>query len=191
MAEPAGKTARTRRPAAETRGRQRAVPKVRPLAEVLAYKNEHVVHKFRERFDLPLAETRELFQETKKWLWLAARSSEHAAAGAPTRPLAIDKSLLLLDEMWHVFILFTREYSAFCQRYFGHYIHHAPTTRQEQIHLRRLAAKDPQRAWRDQAELMRAQYEFVYDQLGEATVRRWYSRYALKHTPEFVRRIRR
>jgi hypothetical protein len=32
----------------------------------------------------------------------------------------------LIDEVWHQFVLFTVEYSAFCTRYFGGYLHHAP-----------------------------------------------------------------
>jgi hypothetical protein len=31
----------------------------------------------------------------------------------------------LVDEVWHQFVLFTVEYSAFCTRYFGGYLHHA------------------------------------------------------------------
>jgi hypothetical protein len=30
------------------------------------------------------------------------------------------------DEFWHAFILFTRDYAAFCERHFSHFIHHAP-----------------------------------------------------------------
>lgn len=31
-----------------------------------------------------------------------------------------------IDEVWHQFVLFTHEYIAFCQRYFGSYVHHFP-----------------------------------------------------------------
>ena len=31
-----------------------------------------------------------------------------------------------IDEVWHQFILFTREYHQFCSRYFGSYFHHRP-----------------------------------------------------------------
>src|SRR4051812_27533059 len=31
-----------------------------------------------------------------------------------------------VDKMWHTFILFTREYSAFCHSKFGRFIHHVP-----------------------------------------------------------------
>ena len=33
-----------------------------------------------------------------------------------------------VDEVWHAFILFTREYSAFCQEAFGTFVHHVPRT---------------------------------------------------------------
>jgi hypothetical protein len=33
-----------------------------------------------------------------------------------------------IDEVWHAFILFTREYIEFCQRVNGHIIHHNPKT---------------------------------------------------------------
>ncbi|HET7011700.1 MAG TPA: hypothetical protein VFI11_13065 [Anaerolineales bacterium] len=33
-----------------------------------------------------------------------------------------------VDEAWHAFILFTREYAAFCHKAFGQFIHHIPRT---------------------------------------------------------------
>jgi hypothetical protein len=33
-----------------------------------------------------------------------------------------------VDEVWHRFILFTEEYTKFCDSIFGKYIHHAPNT---------------------------------------------------------------
>jgi hypothetical protein len=38
---------------------------------------------------------------------------------------------LRVDEVWHQFVLFTVEYSAFCDKYFGHYAHHAPSNAPE------------------------------------------------------------
>jgi hypothetical protein len=34
-----------------------------------------------------------------------------------------------VDEMWHEFILFTREYQAFCARAFGEFLHHTPAVK--------------------------------------------------------------
>jgi hypothetical protein len=33
-----------------------------------------------------------------------------------------------VDSVWHHFILFTRQYFAFCEQFLGHYLHHQPTT---------------------------------------------------------------
>lgn len=35
-----------------------------------------------------------------------------------------------VDEVWHNFILFTKEYAKFCQECFGKFVHHAPNTSQ-------------------------------------------------------------
>lgn len=38
---------------------------------------------------------------------------------------------LAVDEAWHEFILFTRQYQAFCQKAFGYYLHHTPAEAME------------------------------------------------------------
>ena len=38
-----------------------------------------------------------------------------------------------VDEVWHQFILFTREYHSFCHTFLGRYLHHAPATSRHQI----------------------------------------------------------
>jgi hypothetical protein len=38
-----------------------------------------------------------------------------------------DMYSLRVDEVWHQFILFTREYMDFCKRFFGRYIPHSPS----------------------------------------------------------------
>ena len=63
-------------------------------------------------------EINEAFEELKKYFWLGRYSH------------SIGKSLPMyskkIDAVWHQFILFSREYMAFCNHFFGEYIHHAP-----------------------------------------------------------------
>jgi len=33
-----------------------------------------------------------------------------------------------VDELWHQFILFTRQYASFCDEYLGNFLHHTPET---------------------------------------------------------------
>ena len=164
----------------------------RSLSYALAYTNDAVIEKFLERHDVPLAEARSLFRETKKWLWLAARTQDEAAAGLDATPqLAIDGPLVLLDEMWHTFILFTSDYAHYCYSRFGRYVHHHPTTADEKQRRREDYDRAPAAFRRKERARMRAQYTYVCEQLGEATLRRWYSDFARRYTPQFVRAVTR
>ncbi len=58
-----------------------------------------------------------LFAEVKRYLVLT-----HAN---PTRAVPVFSPLI--DEVWHQFMLFTTEYAAFCERFFGRFMHHMPT----------------------------------------------------------------
>jgi hypothetical protein len=60
-------------------------------------------------------EYEEAFRELKKYFVLCHVSSDGVGMISET-----------VDEVWHQFILFTREYHAFCTKYFGHYFHHRP-----------------------------------------------------------------
>jgi hypothetical protein len=64
-----------------------------------------------------LEEAAQLFQEVKKYLVLADGERGRAVPMFSAR----------VDEAWHQFALFTPEYIAFCQRFAGAYLHHAPS----------------------------------------------------------------
>jgi hypothetical protein len=57
-----------------------------------------------------------LFTEVKRYLVLATTD----------RSRLWDMYSLRVDEAWHQFILYTAQYSEFCRRFFGHYVHHTP-----------------------------------------------------------------
>jgi hypothetical protein len=46
-----------------------------------------------------------------------------------TAPAGIGMPSRVVDDLWHEFILDTREYSAFCDQAFGAYFHHIPAAR--------------------------------------------------------------
>lgn len=62
-------------------------------------------------------EADELFREVKRYLVLADADQTRAW----------NMYSLRVDEAWHQFILFTTQYAAFCQRYFGRFIPHNPS----------------------------------------------------------------
>ena len=62
-------------------------------------------------------EAEALFDEVKRYLVLSRSDRERIYAMHSLR----------IDDVWHQFILYTKEYAQFCQTYFGGYIHHAPS----------------------------------------------------------------
>lgn len=104
---------------------------LRSLVEVLDYANPYVVYKFTEMFDVSLADAEEIFVETKRMLWLMA--SLRADPDRSRKPFTLQNEIIVLDEMWHTFILFTHPYMQFCDDYLGGYLHHSPTTRDEKL----------------------------------------------------------
>ena len=155
------------------------------LEEIQTYKNDAVVLRFQETWDLPLEECHDIFTETLKWLWLC----HYNAAQEQPIPLAISQSTKLIDEMWHTFILFTSEYASFCDTHFGSYIHHRPTSRKVYDETIREYEKNPDSVMDRNKDLFTKQYELIYDVLGEPTLIKWYSEYLDKYTDEYMRTI--
>jgi hypothetical protein len=62
-------------------------------------------------------EAQALFAEVKRYLVIAALDPEKSWHMYSLR----------IDECWHQFILFTRQYVEFCKQYFGRYVPHAPS----------------------------------------------------------------
>ncbi|OGX81547.1 hypothetical protein BEN47_19240 [Hymenobacter lapidarius] len=131
------------------------------LDALLAYEEPDIVSRFTDLLAVDENEARDIFQETKKFLYL----SQHY-------PVFIPDDLLILDEMWHNFILFTPAYHAFCQTHFQRYLHHLPATRQEKTEQARLRAEQPEQSRQQYLARLEALLEATYDHLGEDTVRK-------------------
>jgi hypothetical protein len=84
------------------------------LQDVLSYKNDDVLDRLRKELHLDENSAKALFDDLKKFLWLAA----------VTPPSIVPSPII--DEAWHRFVLYTMDYSEFCSRYFGGFLHHAP-----------------------------------------------------------------
>ena len=85
------------------------------LKKIMGYDLSLVTKTFAHRNPEYRDQANVLEKECKRFLYLAAiiPQLEHA----PTKPI---------DEYWHTFILFTREYTKFCQDVIGAYVHHKP-----------------------------------------------------------------
>ena len=82
--------------------------------KVLKYQHPGVIGKLQTEMRMSKEEAERLFQDTLRFLWLCG---SQPGKFSPSRRI---------DETWHRFILFTRDYHEFCNRFFGKYIHHGP-----------------------------------------------------------------
>ncbi len=159
--------------------------KLAPLDEVLAYKNRDVVQRFLDAYPMARADAEDIFKEAKRWLWLIADSARLGGR----RRLIVTRPMAALDEMWHCFVLFTPDYTEFCFRYFGRFIHHKPVTLTEKARARRRMQRDPEGLARSVARQMEWQYGHIADVLGEQTLRKWYVELPARYPLEALQRL--
>jgi hypothetical protein len=75
-----------------------------------------VKERYGKEQELPNEVVDEHFDELLKYLCLCAVSGQGYGMRGP------------VDECWHTFIIFTKEYADFCDKVLGRFIHHAPNT---------------------------------------------------------------
>lgn len=81
----------------------------------LCYKNLNLVSRFANKQKISLEKAQHYFEELKKFL---------IVCGMMTDPCSPSGEL---DEIWHHFILHTRDYKEYCEKYIGRFLHHSPT----------------------------------------------------------------
>jgi hypothetical protein len=87
------------------------------LVEALAFEAPYVIERLvNDRIVASVPEAEELFTEVKRYLVMSEVCDDVVVGMCSAR----------VDEAWHAFILYTSQYADFCQRYFGHFIGHAP-----------------------------------------------------------------
>jgi hypothetical protein len=149
------------------------------LQELLQYSNPDIISRFTDLFDVPEQEAEDIFNETKKFLYISRIPG-----------VFIPDELLIVDEMWHNFILFTKEYQHFCQFYFDNYLHHTPSTKAaKQLHREHIATDlaAARKAFNDKLAVLMS---VAYEQLGKDTVVKWFQAYPVKYSKEAIKKLR-
>lgn len=149
------------------------------LDEVLDFDFPALKRRFSRDIKTDSIETDEVFTELKRWLWLL---NEHAyeskQASITPKELSVFSHFLIIDEMWHQFILFTKEYANFCHEKFGYFIHHAPNVDEHEY------SKDEYQA--DIAEFM----NYAYEKIGEHTLTLWFDFFPARYCKDELARRR-
>lgn len=149
---------------------------LKSLEEVLEYQNENVIDRFINSFTVQKEEAHEIFNETKKWLWLSAKSFEDNE-----KNIFIGNDLLIIDEMWHIFLLFSLDYYAFYEKNFNVVVHHIPIVKDENNSITTTLSD-----YKDRED---AFYNYVFNNLGETTFNKWFLEYPKKYSKENIKSI--
>ncbi len=144
------------------------------LDKLLRYQNNRLITAFTKKFAISEQESQLIFQDMLRFLYL----THHSAQQKLGVRVAIDRSLLVIDEMWHLFILHTRDYAQFCQQEFGYFVHHEPTSPQQHLEFAtQMAALSPEQQVAALADLKRPLYYLVFNLFGEDIFTRWFNHY--------------
>ncbi len=137
------------------------------LSELLGYRNKYVIERYCKEFDASEEQANDMFNEMLKFLWISVKNRlEQGQDKNLNAHIAIHHEMKKIDDMWHTFILFTKHYFEFSEKYFGYYIHHSPTTNDD--------PKPSEEEFKTQFETF---LSYVYDHLGEKTLKKWFSEY--------------
>lgn len=167
------------------------VTRTASLETVIAYRNDIVIQSFMSKFDVARSEAERIFVEALRWLW-------YIASTTPTKdnPEAhgIDQAMFIIDEMWHTFILVTKDYTKFCDDMFGRYIHHSPGSAGTVAYGADYTIDDgpdgKEKALAKAVSRKRAKYKDIHERLGESVFATWYQEFPQAYTVDAIYRLR-
>jgi len=140
------------------------------LNDLLKYKNPAVLKLYNQNYPNNNLSAEQAFEEVLKYLWLSQKHTIDLETNTENSDFPsqcfMPRSMREIDEMWHEFILFTQAYSDFCMKYFGEYMHHLPNIFDNMPRPRDVVEAEVEKLLR-----------YIYDHLGENTVRVWFSTY--------------
>jgi len=138
------------------------------LNDLIHYQHPGVVRRFKKQYPDKAPQAELIFEDLMRFFWASKIHEIEQKKNPKDESLdfvfIMDEDMKYIDFMWHVFLLYTQDYMDFCERYFGEYLHHLPDivpnhlteTFDDELNLERFISN-------------------IYDQLGEAVVRRWFA----------------
>lgn len=145
----------------------------------LAYTNINIISRFTDMFDVSWEEAEDLFMETKKFLCISVNPG-----------VLVPDDLVILDEMWHNFLCFTKEYTDWGKQNLGRYLHHTPASKADKDAKDLQIEKDYQQARNEYMACIELIMNLTYDTFGEETVDKWFRVYPEKYSLANVKALR-
>jgi len=149
---------------------------MKSLEEVLAYQDPNVFMRFKAahpEFPKDEAFLNRLFDDLKRFLWLYAKAEsyrmEHPESNLPD--IGITESMMIIDEIWHEFVLLTVSYNKFCDENIGFYLHHPPLLTKYRANAKIMKEKEASEIF------VSEMVQTTFDKLGEEIAVRWFDEY--------------
>lgn len=138
------------------------------LKHILQYTHPGVIARYTHDYPNNQLAGKEALTQLIQYLWLSKKHQFEQLKNPTSKALQFEclmhPEMHEIDDMWHTFLLFTKDYSDFCQQYFDAFVHHSPIVDNEISH--------------SENEIECARYlSYIYDHLGEETLCTWFSSY--------------
>jgi hypothetical protein len=146
---------------------------------MLTYRNEDIISRFTDQFAIDDTSAELIFADTLRFMYLCQLPG-----------IFIPDHLLIIDEMWHNFILFTREYQKYCQTHFRRYFHHLPASKAEKEKQRLANEADPEVARLEFSKKLSYVVSCAYDHLGPDVTHRWFREYPVTYSKTNINELR-
>ncbi len=141
---------------------------MKTLIETQNFKNNAVISRFKKEYPEMAFEAELVFKDLMSFFWGTQRHYNDKLLNAEDPSLdfifIMDEEMKKIDLMWHIFLLYTREYQDFCNEYFGEFIHHQPD----------IAPGLPKDESFYEQNLVRF-LNYGIDNLGEEVISRWFA----------------
>lgn len=138
------------------------------LEEILNYKNPAVVRRFQKEYPDKADRAEDIFSDLMRFFWGTKKHLLDRTQSPKSQELdfffIMDDDMREIDQMWHIFLLYTRDYMDYCERYFGEYLHHQPD----------LVPYFEAKGFQFETNLRRF-LDYSYELFGETVIRRWFS----------------
>lgn len=142
------------------------------LKTLLKYRHPNVIKSYMRTYSVDETKATELFEDMLSYLWLS-RKHESDRKNQPQNTsfqfqFVMHEEMRDIDNMWHNFILYTHDYTNFCLETFNEYLHHVPDVAETMVQTNEEFATE-----------LNKYLSYVYDNLGQEAITRWFSRHLI------------
>lgn len=141
------------------------------LTDLIHYKNEKIIYRYNRDYPHAKMPAEIALKELMKFIWLCHKHKTDLEKSPHNNELnfscVIHAEMNDIDNMWHTFLLFTRDYHEFCRVYLqGNFFHHDPLTE-----------IDPSFSEENYQLELNRYLSYIFENLGEETLKNWFREY--------------